>query len=166
MTDLRIEDETHLARLLNWTGLGPNHYLTTYNGEALSLETHSQLATTTMRQIKLVQSALTTSKRRHYRKKFAKYTADIEEERRAGKPGRVIKALLQKKRSVFDMNLLELPCGSLDLDLEKAQRAVTAELSEWMTGDPAHSTGINAPGVYYIQIYTNESYFRNKVAEK
>jgi hypothetical protein len=31
VTDLRIEDETHLARLLNWTGLGPNHYLMTYN---------------------------------------------------------------------------------------------------------------------------------------
>ena len=35
-----------------------------------------------------------------------------------------------------------------------------------MIGDLAYSTGINAPGVDYIQIYTNESYFRSTVAEK
>ena len=60
------------------------------------------------------------------------------------------------------MNLLELPCGTLELDLEKAQQAVTEELSEWMTGDPAHSTGINAPGVDHMRIYTDEHYFKNR----
>jgi hypothetical protein len=146
VTDLQIQDETHLTRLLNWTGLGPQHYYTTYNGESLTLDKHETETTTILRQIKIVQSALTTSKRRYYRRKFTKFTAEIEEERLAGKPGRVIKTLLQKKRSVFDTNLLELPCGTLELDLEKAQEAITKELSEWMTGDPAHSTGINAPG--------------------
>ena len=130
------------------------------------MELHHSETTEILRQIKLVQSALTTSKRRFYRRKFVKFTAEIEEERRVCKPGRVIKALLQKKRSVFDINLVELPGGTLELDLDKAQQAITAELSEWMTGDPAHSTGINAPGVDHNKIYTDETYFREQVSEK
>ena len=90
----------------------------------------------------------------------------MEDERRAGKPGRVIKALLQRQRSVFDLNLLELPTGTLELDLERAQKIVTDELSTWMTGDPEHSTGINAPDVDYHRIYNDETYFRDQVAEK
>ena len=35
-----------------------------------------------------------------------------------------------------------------------------------MTGDPEHSTGINAPGVDYRRLYGDEIHFREQVQEK
>ena len=110
--ELRVEDPEHVERLLNWTGLGPQHYYDKYHITKIDGQ-HGKLTQQTDKQIRLVLSALTTSKRRYYRRKFVKLAADMEDERRAGKPGRVIKALLQRQRSVFDLNLLELPTGTL-----------------------------------------------------
>ena len=62
---LKVEDPDHVKRLLNWTGLGPNHYYDKYN-TARAEGKHGTLTHQTDKQIRLVLSALTTSKRRYY----------------------------------------------------------------------------------------------------
>ena len=120
--------------------------------------THTKETKLVEKQIRLIQRNLTSSKRRYYRSKFAKYAAEIEEERRMGKPGKVIKMLMQKTRSVFDLNLLELPSGDLELDLEKSQSIITNELSEWMSGDASQRQGINSQEADHTRAYNDETY--------
>ena len=74
--------------------------------------------------------------------------------------------LLQKKRNTFDLNLLELPSGELELDLEKAQHIVTKELSDWMTGDATHRQGLHSSDTDHDKVYADENYFREKIADK